>query len=207
MCWWIWIALRRWWRCSAIRPAPARRSMEMATRASASWPHLHCTLDEASMSERPLRIGVVGLGYWGPNLARNFAAIPGCELAWCCDTSPEARSRIGTAIPTVRVASDIDELLRDPGLDAIAIATPVPSHAELAVRVLEAGKHCLVEKPLAQALADAQRVVTAAEASGRTLMVGHLLEYHPGVQQLRSLADSGEPGASVYYIYGNGLYL
>ena len=117
-------------------------------------------------------------------MARNFAAIPGCELTWCCDSSPEARSRIGTAIPTVRVASDIDELLRDPGLDAIAIATPVPSHAELAVRVLEAGKHCLVEKPLAQALADAQRVVTAAEASGRTLMVGHLLEYHPGVQCL-----------------------
>ena len=65
-------------------------------------------------------------------MARNFAAIPGCELTWCCDSSPEARSRIGTAIPTVRVASDIDELLRDPGLDAIAIATPVPSHAELA---------------------------------------------------------------------------
>ncbi|TMM04169.1 MAG: Gfo/Idh/MocA family oxidoreductase [Actinobacteria bacterium] len=159
------------------------------------------------MTEPAISVGVVGLGYWGPNLARNFAAIPGCELTWCCDSSPEARSRIGTAIPTVRVASDIDELLRDPGLDAIAIATPVPSHAELAVRVLEAGKHCLVEKPLAQALADAQRVVTAAEASGRTLMVGHLLEYHPGVQQLRSLADSGELGDRIYYIYGNRLNL
>ena len=140
-------------------------------------------------------------------MARNFAAIPGCELTWCCDSSPEARSRIGTAIPTVRVASDIDELLRDPGLDAIAIATPVPSHAELAVRVLEAGKHCLVEKPLAQALADAQRVVTAAEVSGRTLMVGHLLEYHPGVQQLKALAESGELGDRIYYIYGNRLNL
>jgi predicted dehydrogenase len=105
------------------------------------------------------------------------------------------------------VGSDIDELLSDPRLDAIAIATPVPSHADLAVQVLEAGKHCLVEKPLAHALADARRVVAAAEASGRTLMVGHLLEYHPGVQQLKELADSGELGDRIYYIYGNRLNL
>jgi predicted dehydrogenase len=159
------------------------------------------------MTEPAISVGVVGLGYWGPNLARNFAAIPGCELAWCCDSSPEAQSRIRTGFPAVRIAGDIDELLCDPGLDAIAIATPVPSHAELAVRVLEAGKHCLVEKPLAQAVVDAERAVAAAEASGRTLMVGHLLEYHPGVQQLKALADSGELGDRIYYIYGNRLNL
>lgn len=159
------------------------------------------------MTGPAISIGVVGLGYWGPNLARNFAAIPGCELAWCCDSSTEAQSRIRTAFPAVRVAGDIDELLGDPGLDAIAIATPVPSHAELAVRVLQAGKHCLVEKPLAQAVVDAERVVAAAEAAGRTLMVGHLLEYHPGVQQLKALADSGELGDRIYYIYGNRLNL
>jgi predicted dehydrogenase len=159
------------------------------------------------MSGPTISIGVVGLGYWGPNLARNFAAIPGCELTWCCDSSPEAQARIQTALPSVRVASDIDELLRDPGLDAVAIATPVPSHADLAVRVLEAGKHCLVEKPLAQALTDADRVVVAAEARGRTLMVGHLLEYHPGVEQLKELGDSGELGERIYYIYGNRLNL
>jgi predicted dehydrogenase len=105
------------------------------------------------------------------------------------------------------VASDIDELLRDPGLDAVAITTPVPSHAELAIRALEAGKHCLVEKPLSQAVADANRVVAAAELSDRTLMVGHLLEYHPGVQQLKDLADSGGLGDRIYYIYGNRLNL
>jgi predicted dehydrogenase len=105
------------------------------------------------------------------------------------------------------MADDIDELLQDPGLGAIAIATPVQSHAELAVRALEAGKHCLVEKPLAQSLLDADRVVAAAEVSGRTLMVGHLLEYHPGVQQLKELADSGELGDRIYYIYGNRLNL
>jgi predicted dehydrogenase len=153
-----------------------------------------------------LRIGVVGLGYWGPNLARNFAALPGCELAWCCDPSAPARERIAGQFPAARLTGELGELLADPSLDAIALATPVPSHAELAVRVLEAGKHCFVEKPLAQSVADAERALAAAQASGRVLMVGHLLEYHPGVQKLKQLVDSGELG-EIYYIYGNRLNL
>ena len=112
-----------------------------------------------------VRIGVVGLGYWGPNIARNFAAIPGSELAWCCDASAESRERAAKSFPGVRLAEDIDQLLADPALDAVAIATPVPTHGELAVRVLEAGKHCFVEKPLAQSVADAERTVAAAEAT------------------------------------------
>src|SRR5208282_2231690 len=100
----------------------------------------------------------------------------------------------------------IEDLLEDESLDAIALATPVPTHADLAVRVLEAGKHCFVEKPLAQSVADAERVVAAAESSGRALMVGHLLEYHPGVRKLKQLADSGELG-EIHYIYGNRLNL
>jgi predicted dehydrogenase len=159
------------------------------------------------MSEPPLRIGVVGLGYWGPNLARNFAAIPGCELAYCCDADPAARERVLRMFPGARGASDLDELLADPSLDAVALATPVPTHADLAVRVLEAGKHCFVEKPLAQSVADAQRAVEAARVSGRVLMVGHLLEYHPGVRKLKELTDSGELGDEIYYIYGNRLNL
>ena len=88
------------------------------------------------------------------------------------------------------------------------LATPVPTHADLAVRVLEAGKHCFVEKPLAQSVADAQRAVTAAAAAGdRVLMVGHLLEYHPGVRELKALTDSGELGEEIFYIYGNRLNL
>jgi predicted dehydrogenase len=83
----------------------------------------------------------------------------------------------------------------------------VPGHAELAVRVLEAGKHCFVEKPLAQSVADAERVLAAARSSGRVLMVGHLLEYHPGVQKLKELTDSGALGDQIYYIYGNRLNL
>ena len=159
------------------------------------------------MSDSPLRVGVAGLGYWGPNLARNFAALPGCELAWCCDASADARERIGRQFPGARLTDDLDELLADPELDAIVLATPVPTHAELAVSVLEAGKHCFVEKPLAQSVADAERAVAAAESSGRTLMVGHLLEYHPGVQKLKELAESGDLGDEIYYIYGNRLNL
>ena len=105
------------------------------------------------------------------------------------------------------MAADLDELLADATLDAVALATPVPTHAELAVRVLDAGKHCFVEKPLAQSVPDAERVLEAARASGRVLMVGHLLEYHPGVQKLKELADSGALGDHIYYIYGNRLNL
>jgi predicted dehydrogenase len=159
------------------------------------------------MNERSLRIAVAGLGYWGPNLARNFAAINGCELAWCCDPSAQALERIARRFPQARLSDDLNEVLADPALDAVALATPVPSHAETAVRVLEAGKHCFVEKPLAQSVADAERVVAAAEAAGRVLMVGHLLEYHPGVQRLKQLVESRELGDRIYYIYGNRLNL
>jgi len=159
------------------------------------------------MSQPPLRVGVVGLGYWGPNLARNFAAVAGCELAYCCDASDAARERVAPMFPGTRLVADLDELLGDPALDAVALATPVPTHADLAVRVLEAGKHCFVEKPLAQSVQDAERAVAAANATGRVLMVGHLLEYHPGVRKLKELADTGELGDEIYYIYGNRLNL
>jgi predicted dehydrogenase len=153
-----------------------------------------------------VRIGVAGLGYWGPNLARNFAALPGAQLRWLCDASEAVRDRIAPSYPGARVTGALEDLLADPELDAVALATPVPTHAELAVRVLEAGKHCFVEKPLAQSVADAERAVAAAQRAGRLLMVGHLLEYHPGVAKLKELADSGELG-ELYYIYGNRLNL
>jgi predicted dehydrogenase len=149
---------------------------------------------------------VVGLGYWGPNLARNFAALAGCELSWCCDADEAARERIAPRFPDARMTGSLEDLLGDPELDAIVLATPVPTHAELAVSVLSAGKHCFVEKPLAQSVADAERAVAAARESGRVLMVGHLLEYHPGVQRLKELTRSGELG-EIYYIYGNRLNL
>ena len=158
------------------------------------------------MNGSRVRVGLVGLGYWGPNLARNFAALPECELAWCCDADAERRERFASQFPSARFTDDLDDLLRDPTLDAVVLATPVPTHASLAVAVLEAGKHCFVEKPLAQSVADGERAVAAAAAAGRVLMVGHLLEYHPGLLMLKEIADSGELG-ELRYIYGNRLNL
>ena len=105
-----------------------------------------------------------------------------------------------------RFTDDLDEVLADDTLDAVVLATPVPTHAALALRVLAAGKHCFVEKPMAQSVADAEAVVAAARSADRVLMVGHLLEYHPGVVKLKELIDGGDLGR-VLYVYGNRLNL
>ena len=158
------------------------------------------------MTDEPVRVGVVGLGYWGPNLARNLDAIAGCELCFLCDTSAEAREKLVRSFPGARATGELQELLEDPELDAVVLATPVPTHAELAIRVLEAGKHCFVEKPLATTAAEAEQAVAAAESAERILMVGHLLEYHPAVNRLKELIDGDELG-NLYYLYGNRLNL
>jgi predicted dehydrogenase len=152
------------------------------------------------------RVGVVGLGYWGPNLARNFDRLPEADLAWLCDESAETLERFGRAFPGARTTGALEELLGDESLDAVALATPVSTHAGLARRVLDAGKHCFVEKPLGQSVDEAERVVEAAQAGGLVLMVGHLLEYHPGVEKMNELIESGELG-EVRYIYSNRLNL
>ncbi len=151
-------------------------------------------------------VAVIGLGYWGPNLARNLDAIPGCDLRWCCDGDPAVRARLEPTFRSARFTGSLDEVLADPTLDAVVLATPVNTHAALAVNVLEAGKHCFVEKPLAQSVADAERVVAAAAEHDRIVMVGHLLEYHPAVRRLKQLVDDGELG-QIHYIYSNRLNL
>ena len=151
-------------------------------------------------------VGVVGLGYWGPNLARNFDRLPDAELTWLCDASDAALARWGAEFPSARTTSSIDDLLADDALDAAVVATPVPTHADLALQVLSAGKHCFVEKPLARSEEEAAAVVEAAGAAGRVLMVGHLLEYHPGIERLAELVRSGELG-ELRYIYSNRLNL
>jgi predicted dehydrogenase len=154
----------------------------------------------------PLSVAVVGLGYWGPNLARNFDALPDAVLRWICDGDAERLERMRVRFPGARRTTSLDEVLADPDTDAVVLATPVPTHAPLARRVLEAGKHCFVEKPLAQSVAEAEEVVAAAKAAKRTLMVGHLLEYHPGLVRLKELVDAGELGR-LFYIYGHRLNL
>jgi predicted dehydrogenase len=151
-------------------------------------------------------VGVVGLGYWGPNLARNFDSLPEADLRWICDGSEERLAQVAPRFPDAGAATSLDDLLADQRLDAVVLATPVPTHARLATRVVEAGKHCFVEKPLAQSATEAEEAVDAARASDRVLMVGHLLEYHPGLERLSELARGGDLG-DVLYIYGNRLNL
>jgi predicted dehydrogenase len=149
-------------------------------------------------------LAVVGLGYWGPNLARNVAASGAAKLTWCCDSDPVLLAQAASLFPGAAVTRSLDELLADETLDGVMLATPVSTHAELARRVLAAGKHCFVEKPLATSTADAQSLLDAA--GDRVLMVGHLLEYHPGVRALAQLIEDGELG-EIRYIYSNRLNL
>jgi predicted dehydrogenase len=147
-------------------------------------------------------VGVVGLGYWGPNLARNFEQLRESRLAWCCELEAAGRERFARQFPGARFTARFDDLLDDPDLDAVALATSVPTHHALARRALEAGKHLLVEKPLALSGQEARDLEALAAATGRILMVGHLLRFHPAVVKLRELVASGALG-EVYYVYGN----
>ena len=146
------------------------------------------------------KVGVAGLGYWGPNLARNFADL--AELTWLCDLSAESRSVFQVRFPQARVTGDFGDLIADATLDAVVIATPVPTHYELAKQALLAGKHVLVEKPPAVRAAEMDELVSLAAERDLTLMPGHLLLYHPGVLKLKQLIDSGELG-EVLCVYGN----
>jgi predicted dehydrogenase len=146
------------------------------------------------------RVGVAGLGYWGPNLARNFGDL--AELAWLCDVSDDALKRYGQRYPEAATTRDFADLLADPELDAIVIATPVPTHYELAKAALDAGKHVLVEKPPAVRAHEMDDLLRIAAERDRVLMPGHLLLYHPGVKKLKELVASGELG-EVLCVYGN----
>jgi len=145
-------------------------------------------------------VGQVGLGYWGKNLARNFDEL--AELTWLCDAVPETREEFARRYPQARVTDSFEELLADDALDAVVIATPVPTHHEFALQALEAGKHVFVEKPPAMREAEMDELVAAAEKRRLTLMPGHLLLYHPGVVKLKELVDGGGLG-EVLCVYGN----
>jgi predicted dehydrogenase len=147
-----------------------------------------------------IRVAQVGLGYWGRNLVRNFDDL--ADLAWICDASPEAREQFARQYPRARVAADFDELLADDELEAVVLATPVPTHYGLARRALLAGKHVFVEKPPAMHATEMDELVAIAAERDLTLMPGHLLLYHPAVLKLKELIDSGELG-EVFCIYGN----
>jgi len=145
------------------------------------------------------RVGVAGLGHWGPNLARNFAEL--ADLAWLCDADP-AKRELGSRYPQARWTDSFAEMLEDPELEAVVIATPVPTHYELARHALEAGKHVLVEKPPAMRGHEMDELVALAAGRDLVLMPGHLLLYHPAVRKLKELIGRGDLG-EVLCVYGN----
>jgi predicted dehydrogenase len=147
-----------------------------------------------------LNVGQVGLGYWGRNLARVFDDV--AELTWLCDASEALREEFSRRHPSARITGEFDELLAADDVEAVVIATPVPTHYPLARAALEAGKHVFVEKPPAMRVAEMEELIGLAEARGLVLMPGHLLLYHPAVQKLKELVDDGELG-EVLVVYGN----
>jgi predicted dehydrogenase len=150
------------------------------------------------MSSDVVRVAVVGAGYWGPNLIRTFAGLDGCELAYVCDQRPGRLRYIAQQFPELRLTNTFADVLGDPAVDAVAIATPVSTHRALAEAALGAGKHVFVEKPLAATSPDAAALVMAAEQAGRVLATGHLFVYHPAVTRLREAARGGELGRVCY---------
>jgi predicted dehydrogenase len=147
-----------------------------------------------------IRVGQAGLGYWGANLVRNFDEL--AELTWLCDAAGERREQYGRRYPRSRVTADFDELLAAGDVDAVVIATPVPTHHDLAKRALLAGKHVFVEKPPAMRAHEMEELVALAQERSLVLMPGHLLLYHPAVQKVKDLIDGGDLG-DVLCIYGN----
>ncbi len=153
-----------------------------------------------------LRIGVIGLGHWGKNVARSFARARDCDLCYLCDGDPVRLAAQAALYPGAVATADLTTLLDDPTLDAVALATPAPTHFALGTRALAAGKHLFVEKPMTLAAADAEALCAQAEDAGRTLMVGHLLEYHPAVAWMKAYLDSGALGTPLY-LYAQRLNL
>jgi len=143
-------------------------------------------------------VALVGFGYWGPNLARNLQNLAGPSWRYLVDASAERRDRAATQYPQVTVTADLDDVLHDGEVGAVVLATPAATHAPLGRALLEAGKHVLVEKPLALSTVDAVGLARLADERGLVLMVGHTFEYVPAVRKMKEIVDKGEIGDLLY---------
>lgn len=146
-----------------------------------------------------INIGVIGYGYWGPNLVRNFAEIAGAKVASVSDFKPELLAKVQARYPTVNVTTDSRDLLKDPKIDAIVIATPVSTHFDLALAALQAGKHVLVEKPMTTTSEQAMRLIDEAEKRNLVLMVDHTFVYTGAVRKMHDLIANNQLGDIYYY--------
>jgi len=146
-----------------------------------------------------INVGVIGYGYWGPNLVRNFVEAPGCQVIAVSDLRPERLAFVKARYPGIKTTSDHRDLFIDSMIDAIAIATPVSTHFDLAMQALQAGKHVLVEKPMTANSEQAIRLVEEAERLNRVLMVDHTFVYTSAVRKIRELVEGNELGEIYYY--------
>jgi predicted dehydrogenase len=154
---------------------------------------------EFSGSVAPIGVAVVGAGYWGPNLVRNFASSPEYRLTWLCDIDRSRAVQVLGPYSTVAVTDDLDVVLADERVDAVAIATPAGTHLDIALAAMRAGKHVLIEKPLAATYADGLRLVEEADRAGLVLMCDHTFCYTPAVLKIRELVHSGDIGDLHYF--------
>ena len=146
-----------------------------------------------------IAVGVAGLGYWGPNVVRNFSASPRTQLAWLCDRDPARLGAVAQEHPGVRCTTRFDEMIADAHLDAVAIATPVTTHYRMAKAALMARKHVLVEKPLAASVDEAAELVELAQRYDRVLLVDHIFLYTPAVQKMAELIGAGVLGDLLFF--------
>lgn len=145
-----------------------------------------------------INIGIVGCGYWGPNIIRNFNSLKDCTVKTICDLSDERLAHMAKLYPAVVTTSDYDQLVNDPEIDAIAIATPVYTHFDLAKKSLEAGKHTLIEKPMASSTADCMQLSELSKKKNLTLMVGHTFLFSQHVRRIKEIIDDGDLGKVLY---------
>ncbi|HXG95086.1 MAG TPA: Gfo/Idh/MocA family oxidoreductase [Blastocatellia bacterium] len=153
-----------------------------------------------------ITIGQIGIGYWGPNILRNLVNLSDARVKVCCDLDEEKLATFQRQYPDIRFTSDFNQVMDDPEIEAVVVTTPAVTHYPLAKAALERDKHVFVEKPMALAVEEAEELVAIANARGRTLMVGHLLLYHPAIRKLKSLISDNELGR-IYYIYSRRVNL
>jgi len=157
-------------------------------------------------SSRPLVLAQLGCGYWGPNLARNFSRLSGCELRYVADPSSARRAFVSESFPRITAVESPDVVFQDPDVVGVVVATPAATHFALVRRALQAGKHVLVEKPMATSVAEVDELAREAERRGLVLMAGHTFVYNPAVRYVKRLIDAGELG-EIRYVYSQRLNL
>lgn len=160
----------------------------------------------AAKEHRRVGVAVVGVGYWGPNFVRTLDELPDAELVAVCDSDPARLAALREKHPSARTVTSVEELWRDPRVEAVVLATNATTHYSLTLEALSAGKHVLVEKPLALSSDDGERMAQRAREAGRVLLVGHLLLFHPAVRALRGYIQEGSLG-DLLYLYSTRVNL